>query len=67
MARCLNTKCNFKHGFFTCDLPVDNVQVSGVWILNGESTPGKRTDIKELKGIRHGPNTVTTQDVSLTL
>ena len=28
MARCLNTKCNFKHGFFTCDLPVDTVQVS---------------------------------------
>ena len=28
MARSLNTKCNFKHGFFSCDLPVDAVQIS---------------------------------------
>ena len=28
MTRSLNTKCDFKHGFFSCDLPVDNVQVS---------------------------------------
>ena len=28
MARCLNTKCDFKHGFFTCNLPVDTAQLS---------------------------------------
>ena len=28
VARCLNTKCDFKHGFFTCDLLVDIIQVS---------------------------------------
>ena len=28
MARCLNKKCDFKHGFSTCDLPVDTIQVS---------------------------------------
>ena len=31
MARHLNTKCDFKHGFFSCDLPVDAVQIS-VWV-----------------------------------
>ena len=30
MARSLNTKCDFKHGFFSCDLPVDAIQIS-VW------------------------------------
>ena len=31
MARSLNTECDFKHGFFSCDLPVDTVQIS-VWV-----------------------------------
>ena len=25
MARSLNSRCNFEHGFFTCDLPEDAV------------------------------------------
>ena len=28
MARSLNTKHDFKHGFFSCDLPVDAIQIS---------------------------------------
>ena len=28
MARSLNSKCDFKHGFFSCDLPVDAIQIS---------------------------------------
>ena len=28
IARCLNTKCDFKHGFLSGDLPVDTIQVS---------------------------------------
>ena len=28
MTRCLNTKCDFKHGFFPFNLPVDTIQVS---------------------------------------
>ena len=31
MARSHNTKCDFKHGFFSCDLPVDAIQIS-VWV-----------------------------------
>ena len=28
MTRCLNTKCDFKRGFFLCNLPVDTILVS---------------------------------------
>ena len=28
MTRSLNTKCDFKNGFFSCDLLVDAIQVS---------------------------------------
>ena len=31
MARSLHTKCDFKHGFFSCDLPVNAIQIS-VWV-----------------------------------
>ena len=39
MARNLNTKYNFKHGFFSCDLPVDAIQIS-VWV---DTKHGKHT------------------------
>ena len=39
MARSLNTKCNFKHGFFSCDLQVDTIQIS-VWV---DTKHGKHT------------------------
>ena len=39
MARSLNTKCDFKHGFFSCDLPVDSIQIS-VWV---DTKCGKHT------------------------
>ena len=44
MARCLNSKCDFKHGFFSCDLPVDTVQL----IVHVETRRGKHT-LKEDK------------------
>ena len=31
MARSLNIKCDFKHGFFLCELPMDAIQIS-VWV-----------------------------------
>ena len=39
IARSLNTKCDFKHGFFSCDLSVDAVQIS-VWV---DTRHGKHT------------------------
>ena len=45
MTRCLNTKCDFKHGFFSCDLPVDTIQVS----VHVDTKWGKHT----LKEDRH--------------
>ena len=45
MTRCLNTKFDFKHGFFSCDLPVDIIQVS----VHVDTKWGKHT----LKEDRH--------------
>ena len=39
MTRCLNSKCNFKHGFFSCNLPVDTVQL----VVCVETKRGKHT------------------------
>ena len=39
MTRCLNSKCNFKHGFFSCNLPVDTIQL----IVHVEMRRGKHT------------------------
>ena len=44
IARCLNSRCNFKQGFFTCDLPVDTVQL----VVHVETKWGKHT-LKEDK------------------
>ena len=37
MARSLNSRCDFKQGFFTCDLPVDVVEL----ILQVKTKHGK--------------------------
>ena len=39
MSRSLNTKCNFKIGFFSCDLPVDAIQVD----VHVDTKRGKHT------------------------
>ena len=39
MARSLNSHCNFKEGFFTCDLPVDVVEL----VLKVKTRHGKHT------------------------
>ena len=44
MARSLNSRCNFKKGFFTCNLPVDTVQL----VVHVETKWGKDT-LKEDK------------------
>ena len=44
MARCLNTKCDFKHGFISCNLLVDTVQL----LVHVETRRGKHT-LKENK------------------
>ena len=44
MARSLNSRCYFKQGFFTCDLPVDTVQL----VVCVEAKSGKHT-LKEDK------------------
>ena len=56
-----------KHGFFSCDLPVDTIQVS-VYVdtKQGKHTL-KKTDVKGQKGIELGQNAMTTQDKFLTL
>ena len=44
MARSLNSRCDFRQGFFTCDLPVDTVQL----VLCIKTKCGKHT-LKEDK------------------
>ena len=39
MARSLKSHCDFKEGFFTCDLPVDTVEL----VLKVKTKKGKHT------------------------
>ena len=46
MTRSLNTKCNLKHGFFSCDLSVDTIQVS-VHVDTKRGKQSLREDIQQ--------------------
>ena len=45
MARSLNSRCDFKNGFFTCDLPEDAI----LWILKVKSKTGNHTLVQGME------------------
>ena len=54
MARSLNSRCNFKNGFFTCDLPEDAVLL----VVKVKTKTGSHTLVEDtesrLKNLDHG-------------
>ena len=45
MARSLNSRCDFKNGFFTCDLPEDTVLL----ILKVKTKTGNHTLVEDME------------------
>ena len=45
MARCLNSRCDFKNGFFTCDLPEDAVLL----ILKVKTKTSNHTSVDDME------------------
>ena len=45
MARSVNSRCDFKNGFFTCDLPEDTVLL----ILKVKTQTGNHTFVEDME------------------
>ena len=56
MARSLNSRCNFKNGFFTCDLPEDTILL----VVKVKTKTGNHTLVEDtesrLKNLDRGRN-----------
>ena len=74
MPRSLKTKYDFKHGFFSCDLPVDAIQIS-LWVDTKcgkhtlredrhQRTEKYKTWTKHNDGQRHTLNSMTVSNLS---